>query len=117
MLLLAYSFGMALGQLLFKRAAMSLQAGESGKPLMLAIVTNVPLLGALLLYGVLTALWVYILTITDLSRAYPFMALAFVLTPLMASRVFGEALQPSYFAGLAAIVAGLLIIAWGSRPT
>jgi drug/metabolite transporter (DMT)-like permease len=64
------------------------------------------------LYGLLTGLWVYLLTFTPLSRAYPFVALAFVLTPLLASRLFGEALKPSFFLGLAAIVAGLLVITW-----
>ena len=113
-LLVAYSAGMALGQLLFKQAAITLQAGRAAatRPLWIEIATNMPLLAALALYGGLTALWVYILTYTELSKAYPFVALAFVLTPLFASRLFHEALKPSFFVGLAAIVVGLLVITW-----
>jgi drug/metabolite transporter (DMT)-like permease len=114
-LLIAYSAGMALGQVLFKQAAISLRAGRAaGRPLLLEVVMNLPLLGALALYGGLTALWVYILTFTELSKAYPFVALAFVLAPLAAQRLFGEVLRPSFFVGLAAIVIGLIVIGWES---
>ena len=47
-------------------------------------------LGAVLLYAALTVLWVWILTFTPLSRAYPFVALAFALTPLLGALVFAE---------------------------
>jgi multidrug transporter EmrE-like cation transporter len=115
-LLVGYSTGMAVGQLLFKQAAITLRVpGKTYVQLLVAVGTNVPLLAALTLYGGLTALWVYILTIMELSKAYPFVALAFVLTPMMANFVFNEPLAPSYFVGLTAIVAGLLIITWGSH--
>jgi drug/metabolite transporter (DMT)-like permease len=115
-LLVGYSIGMAVGQILFKQAAIALQtAGKTNAQLLLAIVTNGPLLAALTLYAGLTGLWVYILTIMELSKAYPFIALAFVLTPMMASLVFDEPLVPSYFVGLTAIVAGLLIMTWENR--
>jgi hypothetical protein len=35
-------------------------------------------------------IWVWFLSFTPLSRAYPFVALAFVLTPLLAVSLFGE---------------------------
>ena len=35
---------------------------------------------AVILYAALTVLWVWILSFTPLSRAYPFVALAFALT-------------------------------------
>jgi drug/metabolite transporter (DMT)-like permease len=114
-LLLAYSVGMSFGQLLFKQGAMALRA-ESNRPLLLAAVTNVPLLLALLLYAGLTALWVYILSSTELSKAYPFMALAFVITPVLANVVLHERLPASYLIGLAAIILGLVVIALGERP-
>ena len=42
---------------------------------------------AMLLYAALTLLWVWILTFTPLSYAYPFAALAFGMTPLLAAAV------------------------------
>jgi drug/metabolite transporter (DMT)-like permease len=115
LMLVLYSGGMALGQLLFKQAAMALRV-ESSRPILIAAATNVPLLLALALYAGLTALWVYILSFTELSKAYPFMALAFVITPILANVVLHERLPASYLFGLAAIVIGLLVIAFSARP-
>jgi hypothetical protein len=41
---------------------------------------------ALILYAALTILWVWIQSFTQLSRAYPFLALAFALTPALGCR-------------------------------
>ena len=48
---------------------------------------------ALILYARLTVLWVWILSFTPLSRAYPFLALAFALTPALGCLVFAESLR------------------------
>jgi drug/metabolite transporter (DMT)-like permease len=92
-LLLAYAAGMAGGQLLFKAAA------------------NVYFLAAIVLYVALTVLWVWILTFTPLSRAYPFVALAFAITPLLAGFVFGEAVTARLMIGIGLILGGLLLVA------
>ena len=47
---------------------------------------------ALILYAALTVLWVWILSFTQLSRAYSFLALAFALTPALGCLVFAEPL-------------------------
>jgi drug/metabolite transporter (DMT)-like permease len=116
-LLVAYCSALSGGQLLFKHAAMRLGDDRQVMPLWRAVSTNGPLIGALALYAALTALWVYILSVTDLSRAYVFTALCLVLTPLMAHRLFGETLDLRFFIGLAAIVFGLFVIASGGRPS
>src|SRR5881392_852250 len=46
---------------------------------------------ALILYAALTVLWVWILSFTQLSRAYPFLALAFALTPALGCRTVVDA--------------------------
>ena len=46
---------------------------------------------ALILYAALTVLWVWILSYTPLSRAYPFLALAFALTPALGCRTVVDA--------------------------
>lgn len=114
-LLLINCLGLALGQLLFKRAAMSLRGNAFDMHLVWAAMTNVPLIAALVLYATLTLLWVFILSVTDLSKAYPFTALTLAVTPLLASWMFNEKLSASYFVGMAAIVTGVLIIAWGGK--
>lgn len=113
-LLLGYCLGMALGQLLFKQAAITLRANAGGDSLVWQVLTNTHLVAAVLLYAALTALWVYILSITELSKAYPFNALPLVLTPLLASRLFDERLNTSFYLGMGAILIGVFLIARGA---
>jgi drug/metabolite transporter (DMT)-like permease len=110
-LLLAYAAGMAGGQLLFKAAALRyLPDGPLGERL-LSIVLNSYFLGAVVLYGALTVLWVWVLTFTPLSRAYPFVALAFAITPLLGGLVFGEPVALRLMLGIGLILGGLLLVA------
>jgi drug/metabolite transporter (DMT)-like permease len=110
-LLTAYAVGMAGGQLLFKAAAMRYgsAAGTTAERL-LALLSNIHFLAALALYGVLAVLWVWVLTFTPLSRAYPFVALAFALTPGLAALLFAETISPRLIIGTLLIVCGLFFV-------
>jgi drug/metabolite transporter (DMT)-like permease len=94
--LFVYSLGMSFGQVLFKLAADQTKLEQSST-----------FFAAVLLYGVLSLVWVWILTRVPLSQAYPFIVLAFVFTPALAVLLFGEPLNASYLASLALILAGL----------
>jgi drug/metabolite transporter (DMT)-like permease len=110
-ILIAYAAAMAGGQLLFKTAAMR---GAGAGPLTERIagsLFNGYFIVALILYAALTVLWVWILSFTPLSRAYPFVALAFALTPALGILVFGEAASLRLAIGIALIVCGLCLIA------
>ena len=100
---------MAGGQLLFKLASQSVPA-VGGPERLLPLLYNAPFLCALALYGALTFFWVWILSFTPLSQAYVFVAVAFAATPLLAAAVFKEQLEPSFFIGLALILAGLFFV-------
>ena len=85
--LMAYPATTAGGQLLFKTPALR---GARDGPLAERIA------GFLLngyFFVALTVLWVWILSFTSLSRAYPFLALAFALTPALGCLVFAEPLR------------------------
>jgi drug/metabolite transporter (DMT)-like permease len=110
-LLLAYAAGMAGGQLLFKAAALRYASEAPLGERLLSLVQNVYFLAAIVLYVALTVLWVWILTFTPLSRAYPFVALAFAITPLLAGFVFGEAMTVRLMLGIGLILCGLLLVA------
>jgi drug/metabolite transporter (DMT)-like permease len=110
-LLLAYAAGMAGGQLLFKGAALRYASEAPLGERLLSLVQNVYFLAAIALYVALTVLWVWILTFTPLSRAYPFVALAFAITPLLAGFVFGEAVTTRLMLGIGFILCGLLLVA------
>ena len=71
-LLVFYSLGMACGQLLFKISADRVRRGSVSEGFMAALFTNGYFIAAVTLYGLLTILWVWLLTSVPLSRAYPF---------------------------------------------
>jgi drug/metabolite transporter (DMT)-like permease len=110
-LLIAYAAGMAAGQLLFKGAALKFAAPD-GSPAerILALFSNLYFLAALALYAALAILWVWVLSFTPLSRAYPFVALAFAFTPLLGGLVFDEAMSGRLVFGVLLILAGLFFV-------
>ena len=97
--------GIAAGQLLFKCTADSQALSGS----YLHPRTFLWLLAALLLYGVTTFGWIWTLQHGPLSRLYPWMALAFVIVPLLSAILLGERLQSTYWLGVVMIVAGVCI--------
>jgi drug/metabolite transporter (DMT)-like permease len=109
-LLIAYAGGMVGGQLLFKlassRAAVEGPLGERLSAMML----NGFFVAAVLLYGALTVLWVWILNFTPLSRAYVFVALAFAVTPLLGGLLFAEPITTQLMIGIVLICCGLLFV-------
>jgi drug/metabolite transporter (DMT)-like permease len=110
-LLLAYAAGMAGGQLLFKAAALRYNPDGPMMERLLSLVANIYFLGAIVLYCGLTLLWVWMLTFTALSRAYPFVALAFAITPLLGGFIFGEPIAMRLILGITLILGGLLLVA------
>lgn len=110
-LLAAYAVGMAGGQILFKTAALRLTGEGALGTRALSLVHNGYFLSAIALYGALSVLWVWVLTFTPLSRAYPFVAIAFALTPLLGGLVFSEPLSLRLLIGIAVIAGGLVLVA------
>ena len=109
-LLIAYASGMAAGQLLFKAAALRLGDGYLLSTRALLLLQNAPFIGAIVLYAALSVLWVWLLTFTPLSRAYPFVAVAFALTAVLGALVFAEPLSARLLAGIVAIACGLVLV-------
>jgi drug/metabolite transporter (DMT)-like permease len=109
--LTAYAAGMAGGQLLFKLSAERLGSiGNAGERLV-ELAGNAYFYAAFALYCALAVLWVWILTFTPLSRAYPFVALAFAITPLLGAWIFGEPIDLRLGLGVMAILGGLFLVA------
>ena len=109
--LVAYAGAMVGGQLLFKMAA--LRAVHEGPFIerAMGLLLNCYFLVALVLYAALAGVWVWILTFTPLSRAYPFVALAFALTPALGGLMFAEPISVRLVIGIALILCGLLFVA------
>lgn len=109
--LLGISALLAAGQSLFKYAALNLRGAGTDANALLSLAMLPSFWTALALYGLGTVLWIFILQTVPLSRAYPFMALAFVLVPLLAVLLFRETLSLTYMIGAALIVAGVVVTA------
>jgi drug/metabolite transporter (DMT)-like permease len=109
-LLVAYASSLAFGQVLFKIAAGRLPSSGSLLERLLAIAFSPAFISAVVLYGLLSVFWVWLLTIVPLSVAYPFVALSFVLTLLAGVLIFGEPFSIRLVVGGALVVSGLLVI-------
>jgi drug/metabolite transporter (DMT)-like permease len=105
LLLLLFPMAMATGQVLFKYSATRYSALSS--PLLLFL--KWPFLLALAVYAVTTIGWVLVLRTAPLSRAYPFMALSFVVVPFLSWIFFKEPLSLKYLLGIVAIVGGIIL--------
>jgi drug/metabolite transporter (DMT)-like permease len=110
-LLCAYAAGMAGGQVLFKLASLRVASAAPLAERLSGLVLNGFFLAALALYLALTVLWVWILSVTPLSRAYPFVALAFAIVPLLGNLVFSEPLSLRMAIGIGVVLCGLVLIA------
>lgn len=97
--------GIAAGQILFKLSASAMHKAGSYFDLRSLMILFV----ALALYGITTLAWVWVLQKIELGRAYPLMAMAFVLVPIGSHFVFGERFQVQYFVGVAMIMVGILV--------
>lgn len=110
LLLMVYAAGMSGGQVLFKMAALRYVAEGGVRERLLGLVCNIYFVTALVFYAGYAILWVWILSFTPLSRAYPFVALAFALTPLLGAMLFGETISLRLIVGLLFILCGLFIV-------
>jgi drug/metabolite transporter (DMT)-like permease len=118
LILLSVASGVA-GQLAIKvgvTRAGTVGIGDSGAIATLITAFRSPLVWlGLALYGLGALAWILVLTRLDLSLAYPFLALNFILIAI-ASRLFlGEAIPALRWGGIAVICVGILLIARSAR--
>ena len=97
----------AVGQIFFKISTDHL-AAKVGSPY-LAIMFQPYFIIGVAIYGAATLLWVYVLKNVQLSYAYSFMALTYVMVPLLAMYFLKETINMRYVIGTAVIIAGVLI--------
>jgi len=109
-LLCAYAAGMAGGQMLFKLAALRIEPDLTLIQRLASLVQNRFFLAALLFYFGLSLFWVWLLSFIPISRAYPFLALAFAVTPVLGIVAFGEQSSVRLMVGLVIILVGLFFV-------
>ena len=67
------------------------------------------LTSALIIYGIAASLWIYVLQFVPLSRAYPFVAICFILVPAASWLIFSEKLDIKYGIGIIFIFIGVVL--------
>jgi multidrug transporter EmrE-like cation transporter len=104
---------MVASQLVIKARALVHAADASGGTLqyVFAMLADIRVLGALSAVAIAGACWIVVLEKLEISYAYPFMALSFVLIPLGASLLFGEPLPPVKLVGVGLIILGVVVSA------
>jgi uncharacterized membrane protein len=112
-IIIALVFGVA-GQFLLKDGTHSLNVSVSGAtgPLTLVwrIITNLPIFGGLLCYGLSSIFYILVLKEKELSYVYPMIASSYVLVLLFAWLFRHEAVSAVRWAGVFVIIAGVFLI-------
>jgi drug/metabolite transporter (DMT)-like permease len=75
-----------------------------------AIVTNLLVWGGLALFGVSAIVWIFVLSRTSLSFAYPFVALTYLIIVVVDRFVLHESVPPVRWAGVGLIMAGIVLV-------
>ncbi|HSU68450.1 MAG TPA: EamA family transporter [Tepidisphaeraceae bacterium] len=84
-------------------------------PQPLALVTNFPLVGGYVLYGINTLMLVLALREGELSMLYPIIALTYVWVTLLSYLLLGEKSNFYKNIGIATIVVGVAVLGRGGR--
>jgi drug/metabolite transporter (DMT)-like permease len=113
LLLVFVAFLLAVGQLLLKAGVQTARATSHKATLPalgLSLVVTWQFWMAIMVGGFVVLLWAWILTFVPLSKAYPFVVLAFVFTAIFESVFFGGQMPVKFFVGCSLILVGLLVI-------
>jgi multidrug transporter EmrE-like cation transporter len=116
LILLSILAGVA-GQTVIKMGVSQPGASEAATgllPLLNVILRSPLVMLGLLLYGIGALSWIAVLSRLDLSTAYPFLALNFILVTLSAQIFLGETVPGLRWLGVLVICTGILLVARSS---
>jgi drug/metabolite transporter (DMT)-like permease len=99
---------LAAGQFLFKQAGLAIQ-GQPPRDAAWTLATLPAFYFALALYGLSTVLWIVVLSRVPLTQAYPWMAGAMIVVPVLGWLFFNEQVAPTFWIGVVLIAVGLVL--------
>lgn len=103
----------AVGQIFLKTGVNSLGDGISAFFIIKSIFTTPTILLGFVCYGLSSLFYLVALSKLDLSYAYPMIALSYVIVALLSYKYLGEPLTVMSSAGLAVIILGVCLVAFG----
>jgi multidrug transporter EmrE-like cation transporter len=77
----------------------------------LSLALNPAIVFALFIYGMSVLSWMYVLSKTDVSLAYPFLGLGFVFVAIIAYLFMSEPLSAQKMFGIVTVAIGIVILA------
>ena len=110
LLLVAIGLG-ATGQVLLKHGLRQLPDGAPALAVLASIFTNIHVFLGFASYGLSSLMYLIVLKRLPLSYAYPMVALSYVLVVGLSWKLFGEEIPPLRVCALAAILAGVVMLA------
>lgn len=84
--------------------------GEANK-LAWRVLAQRKVIVGLFCYIASSILWIYILSFTDLSFAFPFLSIAYVGVPSAAAIILKESIPIKHWIGIALVVVGVVLVA------
>ena len=91
-------------------SALKLTEGQDIVSLMLAVAASPFIWLGLVIYGLSVLAWLWVLSKVDVSFAYPFVGLSFVLTVVMGAVILHENVSPLRIAGVFLVICGCVLI-------
>jgi drug/metabolite transporter (DMT)-like permease len=110
-MIVAFTLLAAAAQVLFKFGTNRLLGHAS----LVAITTDFPLIGGLVLYGLGAAMMILALRHGELSVLYPLISLSYVWVAILSVVIFGESMNPYKIGGICVIMAGVGVMGAGSQ--
>ena len=81
----------------------------------LSVFTNMYLLSGMFSYGISIILWMIVLSKVNVSLAYPFLSVGYVVTAVLAYLIFKEPLTVQKIFGIAIICLGVVILTYSKH--
>lgn len=91
----------------------ALHGSDGALAVALAIGFSPSVIAGLLLYFGSALLWLFVLAKVELSYAYPFVALGFVLTAILGRLLFNDSFSTGKIIGTTLIIAGVAVLSRG----
>jgi drug/metabolite transporter (DMT)-like permease len=103
------------GQLIFKAALNDIGELTLSLQMFIDLATSPLLIFGLGVFGVSALIWLIALMKAELSFAYPFLSLSYIIVLVGGSLVFGEEITPARVFGFVMIITGLMVVARGEK--
>lgn len=84
---------------------------QGGKSILLAVASSPLVWVGLTIYGLSVAVWLWILSKVDLSLAYPFVGVSFIMVMLFGVFLLNETVTPLRMIGTLLIAVGCVLVA------